>query len=103
MRNREVMKTMIEEVVTMKIAMISAGVLLIASASPVSPAFAAAPAAVDKARDKVVCKRQVETGSFAKAKKVCKTRYDWNRVSENSKQMTRDLQESGMRLPPSGG
>lgn len=83
--------------------LVIAAALAASLCGPASAADAPAGSTSDKARDKVICKRQIETGSFAKAKKICKTRYDWNRVSEDSKQMTRDLQDTGMRGPRSGG
>lgn len=81
-------------------------IVLVAALAFAPVAVVAGPANAPEAKsrsNKVTCKRQVETGSFAKTTKVCKTRAQWQRISEDSKDMTRQLQNDGLRLPPAGG
>jgi hypothetical protein len=38
-------------------------------------------------RDKVVCKRFVETGSLVRGYRTCKTKWEWERERENLRQV----------------
>lgn len=48
------------------------------------------PAATKQDQAKVICKKHVETGSFVKARKVCRTRAEWTRVTEFQRDEARD-------------
>lgn len=45
-------------------------------------------------RDKVVCKRFVETGSLVRGYKQCKTKWEWERERENVRQLNVPNSES---------
>jgi hypothetical protein len=61
----------------------------------ISPAEPAATPVVDAedALEKMVCKRTTETGSLIKGKKVCLTRREWYKLSENGRAMGHQMQE----------
>ena len=42
--------------------------------------------------DKVICKKSVTTGSLAATERTCMTRRDWNRMSDDAKEMWQDVQ-----------
>ena len=73
---------------------ISLGFLTLAlmadAATAALPAAAAKP--VDP-MDKIRCQRELETGSLVKSKKICHTRREWSRISD-------DAQDEGQRLTP---
>jgi hypothetical protein len=52
--------------------------------------------------DKLICRRELETGSLVKKRKVCLTKTEWQRRNEAHEQFSRDLQD-GLRTKPSGG
>ncbi len=39
---------------------------------------------------KLICRQHVETGSFVKTRKVCRTRAEWTRVTEFQRDEARD-------------
>lgn len=43
---------------------------------------------VADARDKVICKRFVRTGSLADSYRTCKTKSEWDRERDNVRQLT---------------
>ncbi|WP_298674488.1 hypothetical protein [uncultured Sphingomonas sp.] len=70
------------------------GILLLLSAVGVAPALAKAvtpqngtdaPERASDNRDKMICKRFVETGSLVRGYRICKTKLDWERDRENIK------------------
>lgn len=66
---------------------------MIAWKLPKSTAALATPSAVASAEfDKVICKKSVITGSLAATERTCMTLRDWNRMSEDAKEMWRDVQ-----------
>lgn len=53
----------------------------------------APPTAVASAElDKMVCKKSVKTGSLAATERTCMTLRDWNKMSEDAKEMWQDIQ-----------
>lgn len=50
-------------------------------------------------KDKVVCRREVETGSIAKRKKICHTKREWEALA----QRTRDAMDQGQMSGSSSG
>jgi hypothetical protein len=61
--------------------------LLCATAAQGAPRKADAPEKAADARDKVVCKRFVKTGSLADSYRTCKTKWEWERERENVRQI----------------
>ena len=62
--------------------MITAGLLMAGTPEPAPAVVAVA----EKPENKKVCRRQVETGSLVKARKVCKTLAQWREASDNSRE-----------------
>jgi len=57
--------------------------------------MAAAPSKIvapTPAQEKKICKRQPETGSLVKMRKVCHTAREWNVLRQNARRDTEDLQ-----------
>ena len=53
----------------------------------------APPTAVASAElDKMVCKKAVKTGSLAATERTCMTLRDWNKMSDDAKEMWQDIQ-----------
>ena len=46
-------------------------------------------------REKRVCKKIYETGSLVKAKKVCLTTGQWNKVRDDAQRLSRNIVEAG--------
>ena len=67
---------------------------LMADAATAAPPVAAAKPA--DPMDKVTCRRELETGSLVKARKDCRTRREWSRMSDNA-------QAEAQRLTPHTG
>lgn len=67
---------------------------MIAWKLPDSSTPLAAPTAIASADelDKVICKKSVITGSLASTERTCMSRRDWNRMSDDAKEMWRDIQ-----------
>ena len=60
---------------------------------PDSHAPLATPTAVQSAElDKVICKKSVKTGSIAATERTCMTLRDWNKMSDDAKEMWQDIQ-----------
>jgi CO/xanthine dehydrogenase Mo-binding subunit len=69
---------------------------LIAAAAILAAAMPALAAETwtDGANDqKLICKKQLETGSLVKKKKTCLTAEQWKRVAEGSQAMTERMQD----------
>lgn len=64
--------------------------ILIALAAPAVSAMPAKPVA-----KKEVCRRQAETGSFAKVRKVCRSKQEWNRLSQGQRDEAYDYSDHG--------
>lgn len=56
------------------------------AAAPAAPVPSAKPTPSADARDKIVCKRFVETGSLVKSYKTCKTNAEWQQERANVRQ-----------------
>lgn len=56
-----------------------------------SEAATAATPATPNPDDKIICRRQLETGSWVKAKKICHTRSEWARLSDLGRRDAEDL------------
>lgn len=67
---------------------------MIAWKLPQSTASLLTPTAIVSANglDKVVCKKSVKTGSIATVERTCLTVRDWNRMSDDSKEMWQEVQ-----------
>ncbi|KAK0331134.1 hypothetical protein LTR94_030115, partial [Friedmanniomyces endolithicus] len=59
---------------------------VLAAAAPAAPAAPATPTASPDARERMVCKRFLETGSLVKSYKTCKTNAEWERERANIRQ-----------------
>ncbi len=69
-----------------------------AAADPAPPA----PAAVTPASDsdqRMICRRDLETGSLVKIKKTCHTREQWRYIDDVNGRTARDLVEAGTGRP----
>lgn len=66
--------------------------LLMAGESGQPPATTASP--VDP-MDKMVCRRQAETGSLVRAKRECHTRRQWAYLDEQNQTAARNLVDDG--------
>lgn len=78
----------------MFISLISAA--LLGAASPIAMA-AADPAAADKK----ICKREKQIGSLVRAKKICRTKAEWDEAAEQARQDVGEMQRTS-RAPPNG-
>lgn len=54
-------------------------------------ATTATPTAAANPDEKIICRRQLETGSWVKAKKICHTRAEWARLSDLGRRDAEDL------------
>jgi hypothetical protein len=70
-------------------------VVLVASATADSQAT---PQTGDSA-DKVVCKKQVDTGSLVRAKKICRTRAEWEKANTVAREEGQRMQNQGLIRP----
>ena len=61
--------------------------LISASAAQAAPGGVDAPEKAADARDKIVCKRFVKTGSLADSYRTCKTKWEWEAERENVRQI----------------
>lgn len=75
-------------------------VALIASATPLVAEETQPAAAIDKAKDKVVCRTQTETGSRLNKKKICMTLAEWRDLSFRQGQ---SIEKRTAELPRPGG
>jgi hypothetical protein len=63
---------------------------------PLSAMAETAPPAANPARDdpnKVICRRESVTGSFAQTRKVCMTRAEWVQRTRDAQALGTDMQE----------
>ena len=67
-------------------------IALLALAAVAAPALPAASAPIEPA-DKIICKRQVETGTLAKVKKTCLTVREWQRLRDGSQELGQNLRD----------
>lgn len=58
---------------------------------------AAVPAPAPASREKMICKKTLEIGSLVKKKKTCLSASQWNRLSEESQNMGREMQARSER------
>ncbi|MBW0007060.1 MAG: TonB family protein [Sphingomonas sp.] len=66
---------------------------MIAWKLPNGSAQLAAPKPVASAElDKMICKKSVKTGSLASTERTCMTLRDWNKMSDDAKEMWQDIQ-----------
>jgi hypothetical protein len=70
--------------------------ILLSSASPTAMALADAPAA-----EKKICKREKQIGSMVRAKKICRTKAEWDEASAQARQDVGEMQRTS-RAPPNG-
>ncbi len=73
--------------------------LSIASALMIAQAAPAAAPAVDP--EKKICKRGVQIGSLVRAKKICRTKADWNAQEAQARQDVLEMQRTS-RAPNKG-
>ncbi|MBW6525679.1 hypothetical protein KZ813_02365 [Sphingomonas sp. RHCKR7] len=65
------------------------GLMAVDGAAPTRRASASdAPERAADARDKVICKRFVRTGSLVDGYRTCKTKWEWERERENLRQQS---------------
>lgn len=57
-----------------------------------------APAA-EPAKPKMICKRSVDTGSLVAKRRECRTKQDWERLSEAARMNGQDMVDRGMGRP----
>jgi hypothetical protein len=81
------------ETLTMILTLFSAA--LLSSASPVTMAVADADA------NKKICKREKQIGSLVRAKKICRTKAEWDEAQEQARQDVGEMQRTS-RAPPNG-
>jgi TonB family protein len=60
------------------------------STTPLTPPTAIA--ASSQAAEKVICKKSIATGTLASVERTCLTQREWNRQSDNAKEMWEDIQ-----------
>ena len=66
---------------------------LLLAAAPDSAATQTASA--EKAEDRQICRREVETGSLIKGKKICMTAKQWQKISDANRQELESRSSSG--------
>lgn len=66
---------------------------LLLAAAPDSAATQTASA--EKAEDRQICRREVETGSLIKGKKICMTAKQWQKISDDNRQELESRSSSG--------
>jgi len=77
------------------------GLLLVMLASAASlPAAEMAQTPPDP--DKPICKTEYETGSRVRAKKICLTRAEWDKLAQETAKGMNDISRSASRIPQSG-
>ena len=65
---------------------------LLLAAAPVEPTPATAPAAPPAPKEKMICKKQVDTGSLVKGRRICMTQSQYRRQIEEAQRDTANLQ-----------
>jgi hypothetical protein len=51
---------------------------------------------------KVLCKKQVDTGSLVRAKKICRTRAEWDKANTVGREEGQRMQNQGLVQPTNG-
>lgn len=87
--------------------MIGRAGLLLMMLVPTAALYAAAshaaePAATPADADKPICKTQYETGSRVRAKKICLTKEEWDKLAQETAKGMNDISRSASRIPQSG-
>lgn len=62
---------------------------LVATPALANPVAAAGPA---PAKERKICKKEVETGSLVKGRKICMTAREWARATEDAQKQASDMQ-----------
>ena len=57
-----------------------------------SPVSVTPPAAAKAAPEKMICKRQVRTGSLASVERTCYTRAEWQRLANETRDAWQEMQ-----------
>jgi hypothetical protein len=60
------------------------------------------PPATDGSASKVICKKSVDTGSLVRARKVCRTRAEWEKANTIAREQGQRLQDRGLVAPTEG-
>jgi hypothetical protein len=94
--------TLALEVLMSKSLIVTAGLLVALMLAP--PVLAADPApaptqAASAENDPLVCKRQEETGTRLKKKKICKTESEWEAQEQAAQKWAKDMNRSGAGQP----
>ena len=76
------------------LALIAAGLLMV-PASAFADEAPTAPQATATAEAKLICKKETESGSLVRKKRVCRTRAEWDRLSQTSQNALGEGQMSG--------
>lgn len=80
----------------LKYFMLAAAGLSLASAPAVADDKPKAPESAESAAaPKLICKKQTESGSLVRKKRVCRTQEEWDRVSQASRDAMSQGQMSG--------
>lgn len=82
--------------------MIDRAGLLIAMLVSASNLHAADPAKPPADPDKPICRSENPTGSRARVKKICLTREQWDKLSQETQKGMNDISRSASRIPQSG-
>lgn len=76
-------------------------VFTILSAALLSSASTMTLAVTDTDADKKICKREKQIGSLVRAKKICRTKAEWDEAHEQARQDVGEMQRTS-RAPPNG-
>jgi hypothetical protein len=68
---------------------------LLLAATPEGTAVPAAPA--EKPAEKKICRKQIETGSLIKGKKVCYTAKQWQKMADDARDEVERTASAGSR------
>ncbi len=74
-------------------------------ASPVAPALAQRDKVSSARQDngeRLICRTRTETGSLSRRERHCFTAEQWRRLSEESQNASRDMQDRNRGAPPGG-
>lgn len=78
------------------------GLLLLSAPAFAETTTAAAPAQTSEAKkEKLICRREVETGSLVKAKKTCFTKSEWDKIGDAARRNATQMQDDNAGRPTS--
>lgn len=78
-------------------------VMLVAS-SPASTVAPAPSAAEEAAAEKIVCKKEIVTGSRSQSRRTCMTQREWNKLQDQTRDAVNEhIRRSTAGAPSTGG